>query len=247
MSVPTPHRGQPPYEPSGSSSRRSAVELARVYVSASAFKSAMEALDRLPANDWDEEVRLLRAEALIGLGRIPEADKLLGLPVLPIARTEEKKSEKQPDHEAANEAATRPFLPKGQLRAAKKRVMGRRERLSLWRFLLQLRVLHRTGNYRQVLQLGRAYFGSQRLQPSIYVARIATVLAQSTYALRRPSEAREMYEDVLELYKHLRSREGVADTLLGLAMAEAVPEPGTGMSMLVGVAGLVVIARRRAG
>ncbi|MFO0690048.1 MAG: SGNH/GDSL hydrolase family protein [Myxococcota bacterium] len=38
-----------------------------------------------------------------------------------------------------------------------------------------------------------------------------------------------------------------AHTLLGLAMAEAVPEPGTGMSMLVGVAGLVVIARRRAG
>jgi len=177
----------------------------------------MEALDRLPANEWDDEVRLLRAEALIGLGRVPEADKLLGLPVLPITRTEEKKEGAQPNHEMVNEAAARPLLPKGQLRAAKKRVMSRRERLSLWRFLLQLRVLHRTGNYRQVLQLGRAYFGSQRLQPSIYVARIATVLAQSTYALRRPSEAREMYEDVLELYKQLRSREGMADTLLGLA------------------------------
>ena len=182
--------------------------------------SAIEALDRLPSNEWDEDVRLLRAEALIGLGRIPEADVLLGAPILPIGRSDDKKREqrpKEPTPEVVNEAATRPLLPRGQMRAFKRHYVGRKERNALWRFLLQLRVLHRTGNYRQVLQLGRAFFGTQKIQPNIFVARIATVVAQSTYALRRPSEAREMYEDVLELYKQLHSREGVADTVLGIA------------------------------
>ncbi len=80
MSVPTPQRGPQPFEsaPGGPTSRRTSIELAQIYVSASAFAAAIDVLDRLPANDWDEEARLLRAEALMGLGRVPEAEQLLG-------------------------------------------------------------------------------------------------------------------------------------------------------------------------
>jgi len=94
---------------------------------------------------------------------------------------------------------------------------SKRERLAQWRFVLQLKVLHRMGRYREVLQLGRAYFDGRVIEPSPLVARMVVVMAQSTERLRRPAEARELYGEVLEVYKALRSKEGVADALLGLA------------------------------
>lgn len=231
MSVPTPQRGPQPFEsaPGGPTSRRTSIELAQIYVSASAFAAAIDVLDRLPANDWDEEARLLRAEALMGLGRVPEAEQLLGPPILPTGAGAQSAAsggstdgvrDARPRAGASEDGPApgpRPLLPRVPARGQRRRVLGRRERHSLWRFLLQLKVLHRTGRYREVLQLGRVFFGSQKLQPNVFIARIATVMAQSTYALRRPGDARELYEEVLELYKQLRSREGVADTVLGIA------------------------------
>jgi hypothetical protein len=45
--------------------RRSMRELARIYLGASAYASALEALSRLGRQSWDEETNLLRAEALV--------------------------------------------------------------------------------------------------------------------------------------------------------------------------------------
>lgn len=227
---------QPPDPASGGSSgsRRAALELARVYVAASAFRSAWEVMERVPRSDWDEEARLLRAETLIGLGRLPEAELLLGPTTLPstigrgAARSGQaakgadagEASAKQAEAAEAGrgeEGRERAFLAKSGVRSNRRRPPCRRERLAMYRFFLQLRVLHRTDRYGEVLQYGRLFFAARQIPPSIYVARIATVMAQSTLALKRPAEARELYEEVLELYKMLRSKEGVADTLLGLA------------------------------
>jgi tetratricopeptide (TPR) repeat protein len=186
--------------------RRGLRELARIYLAASAPESALETLSRLGEQSWDEETILLRAESLLGLGRVPEAEELLGPVMMPMG------SEVAPDQQAGS-GSIRAHWPGGAI----KRTGTRRDRLALWRFLLQLRVLHRTGRYRYVLGLGRAFFSSRQSTPSVLVARIATVVAQSMLALRQPAEARSLYEDVLELYKDLRSPEGVADTLLGLA------------------------------
>ncbi len=83
-----------------------------------------------------------------------------------------------------------------------------------------MRILHRTGRYRHVIEIGRAFFSGRVPQPSVTVARIATVVAQSMLALRQPAAARGVYEEILELNNRLRSAEGVADTLLGLANSQ---------------------------
>ncbi len=84
--MPTPSRGprsaEPPRGEAGLG-RRTVLELSRIYVAASAFGSALEVLDRLAMNSWDEEAHLLRAEALLGLGRTQEAEALLGPTMLP--------------------------------------------------------------------------------------------------------------------------------------------------------------------
>ena len=159
--------------------RRTALELARIYVSSSAHTAALETLSSLPANGWDEETHLLRAEALIGLGRLSEADDVVGPPVLP-----------EP---------------------------GNVRRFDLWRFLLQLRILHRRGEYKRVIEIGRAYFDAGEEIPSVYLARTAMVVAQSMLIQRRPSDAREFYKHVMELYQRLGSKEGQVDALLGIA------------------------------
>lgn len=159
--------------------RRAALELARIYVASSAHGDALEALAELPENGWDEEAHLLRAEALIGLGRICEADEILGLPILP------------------GGDSTRPF--------------------DLWRFLLQLRVLHRQGAYARVIEIGRSYFEAGEGIPSVYLARTAMVVAQSMLVQRAPADARQLYEHVLELYDRLGSKEGQVDALFGIA------------------------------
>jgi tetratricopeptide (TPR) repeat protein len=82
---------------------------------------------------------------------------------------------------------------------------------------MQLRIMHRNGGYRHVLELGRIFFRSQPQPACIPVARIATIVAQSMLALRHPVEAKALFEQILELYKRLGSNEGVADTLLGIA------------------------------
>ncbi|MEZ4655678.1 MAG: sigma 54-interacting transcriptional regulator [Candidatus Eisenbacteria bacterium] len=186
--------------------RRSTLELARIYVSSSAFPAALEALDRLPQNGWDEEAQLLRAEGLIGVGRLADAENLLGAPVLPEGVNGERGRK------------ARMSLRAGAVRAlGERKSISRVERFALWRFLLQLRVLHRTGRSDQVLALGRAFFGRASLPGNAFSARIATVVAQAMLSQNRPSEARDLYEQILELYKDLHSREGVADTLLGIA------------------------------
>ncbi|MEZ4647230.1 MAG: tetratricopeptide repeat protein [Candidatus Eisenbacteria bacterium] len=159
--------------------RRTSLELARIYVSSSAYSAALEALSSLPHNGWDEEIHLLRAEALIGLGRLEEASRIVGQPVLPEMST------------------VRPF--------------------DSWRFLLQLRILHRRAEYRRVVEIGRAYFDAGDGAPSVYLARTAMVVAQSMLAQKCPSDARVFYEHVLELYDRLGSEEGQADALLGIA------------------------------
>lgn len=186
--------------------RRSVRELARIYISAAAHASALEVLSRLGDQTWDEETNLLRAEALLGLGRVPEAEALLGPVMIPLGLQSDT------DQPVASDAI-RPRWSVGSPKGS----VTREDRLALWRFLLQLRVLHRTGRYRHVLGLGRAFFSARQLVPCILVARIAAVVAQSMLALRQPGEARSLYEEVLELYRDLRSPEGVADTLLGMA------------------------------
>ncbi len=186
--------------------RRSVRELARIYLSAAAYSSAQEVLSHLGDQAWDEETSLLRAEALLGLGRMPEAEAMLGAVMLPLGHSAEAES---PVGEGTITPRWSTGSPKG--------VLTRRDRLALWRFLLQLRVLHRTGRYRHVLGLGRAFFSAQQLPTNLYVARIAAVVAQSMLALRQPAEALSLYEQVLELYRNLRSSEGMADTLLGMA------------------------------
>jgi len=197
-------------------SRRMVRELARIYLSASAFQAALEALAPLGpirAEDRDEEAKLLCAEALIGLGRVPEAEALLGAPMLP----EVPSADAEPAA-VRNGNAVLPRVAPGQ----KPYNPGRSERIALWRFLLQMRILHRTGRYRFVLGLGRAFFLSRQLTPNILLARIASVVAQSMLALRQPREARALYEEVLELYRGLRSAEGQADALLGMANTQLV-------------------------
>jgi tetratricopeptide (TPR) repeat protein len=186
--------------------RRSVRELARIYLSAAAYASALEVLSRLGEQSWDEETNLLRAEALLGLGRVPEAETLLGAVMIPLGSSTD----------------TDPPVGGGTIRprwtaGSRKGVLARRDRLALWRFLLQLRVLHRTGRYRHVLGLGRVFFSARELTPNVLVARTAAVVAQSMLALRQPTEALSLYEEILELYRDLRSPEGVVDTLLGMA------------------------------
>jgi len=211
MSISIPPLGPAPADRTrgeSSLSRRSLRELARIYISASAWSAALDTLDRLGSATWDEETRLLRAEALLGLGQVPEAEALLGPPMIP-GYHEDAPSSPRP---------AGPLLPRVRP-GEKARVPVRRERLELWRFLLQLRILHRTGRYRLVLGLGRAFFLSRDVQPGLHVARIASVVAQSMLALRQPAEACALYEEILELYKGLRSTEGQADVLLGMANA----------------------------
>lgn len=200
----------------GSSERRAALELARIYVSSSAYTAALEALDRVPRTGWDEEASLLRAEALLGLGRLAEAADLLGAPSLPAPVP-------SPRHRGTATTAQAPDGDSGPGLKVRRSFHRKRVRLSmvertgLWRFLLQLRVLHRSGRYAQVLGLGRAYFGRGGVPATSITARVATVVAQSMLSTQRPAEARELLEEVLELYKQLQSKEGVADTLLGIA------------------------------
>ena len=211
MSISVPPLGPAPADRArGESSltRRSLRELARIYISASAWTAALDTLARHGPADWDEEARLLRAEAMLGLGRIPEAESLLGPPMIPGYNADAP----------ADTGAAGPLIPRVRP-GEKNRAPARRERLELWRFLLQMRVLHRTGRYRLVLGLGRAFFLSRRVEPGILVARIASVVAQSMLALRQPAEACALYEEILELYKGLRSTEGQADVLLGMANA----------------------------
>src|SRR5690606_22715079 len=139
-------RGRRPLARPEAAERKVMLELARIYVSSSASTAALETLDRLPRNGWDEEARLLRAEALIGLGNFAEAESLLGAPLLPELRTSPSPA---------------PAVSRGalQLGGPRRRPLSRVERFGLWRFLLQMRVLHRTGRSEQVLGLGRAFFG----------------------------------------------------------------------------------------
>jgi len=192
--------------------RRSTLELVRIYVASSAYSAAKETLEQLPTNGWDEEAHLLRAETLIGMGELTEATRVLGTVSIPRTERFERKGRVRPRHGQA--ASTPVRLAK---KPASNRPMTRRQHLDLWRFLLQLRVLHRTARYDQVLQLGRAFLGTGAFADNTLLARVATVIAQSMMAVRRPSEARDLYEDVLDLYKRIHSKEGVADTLLGLA------------------------------
>lgn len=209
MSTSLPSMGPAPTNRtrSGTSlSRRSTRELARIYLSAAAHASALEVLSRLGDQAWDEETKLLRAESLLGLGRVPEAEALLGPVMIPLGLPTDANPPVEGD-------TIRPRWTAGSTPGP----LTREDRLALWRFLLQLRVLHRTGRYRHVLGLGRAFFSARPLIPNVLVARIAAVVAQSMLALRQPGEARSLYEEVLELYRNLRSPEGVADTLLGMA------------------------------
>ena len=265
MSISKPTQGSHSDRPRRGSAnrRRTALELARIYVSSSAHTAALEVLDGIPVNGWDEEARLLRAECFIGLGQMAQAQKLLGpltipgdmerrqgtdssanrrrsakrLPpdskradatppstnrptVIAPATPRDRADAKNPsEQDGANPDADltpgRVFLPR--LAGSRPRPLSRRERFALWRFLLQLRTLHRTGRYREVLQVGRAFFGQEAYRPSLLLARIATVMAQSMMTLQRPAEARDVYEQVLDIYRGFRSREGVADTLLGIA------------------------------
>lgn len=265
MSVSKPtHDSHPADRPKRGTStrRRTALELARIYVSSSAHTAALEVLDGMPSNGWDEEARLLRAECYIGLGRMLHANQLLGPLTIPgssskresssvgtngrrrsakrLASTEgepaggpvgpPKEDSPSPDPRGSEEARgadglgtiqdseeTRILLPRFATSSTRPRQQSRRERIALWRFLLQLRVMHRTGRYRDVLQVGRAFFGEQTYGPSLLLARIATVMAQSMMTLQRPAEARDIYEQVVEIYRGFRSREGIADTLLGIA------------------------------
>jgi tetratricopeptide (TPR) repeat protein len=186
--------------------RRGTRKLARIYLDASAPAAALEALSGLGSKSSDRETMLLRAEAMLGLGRAPEADALLGRVIIPLPSA----ADTAPSlHEVA-------ILPRWTVDTPERR-MSRRDRLDLSRFLLQLRVLHRTGRYRFVVGLGRAFFSTRDLAPGVLVARIASVVAQSMLALRRPVEARALYGNVLALYDGLHSDEGVADTLLGMA------------------------------
>lgn len=198
-------RGTRPLARPDAVERKVMLELARIYVSSSASSAALETLDRLPRNGWDEEALLLRAEALIGLGNFAEAESLLGSPLLPELRASQAQS-------------TVPNQRGGlQLAGSRRRPLSRVERFGLWRFLLQMRVLHRTGRSEQVLGLGRAFFGRPGAPACIYVARIASVMAQSMLSQNRPSEARDLYEQVLDVYRKLQSREGIADALFGIA------------------------------
>lgn len=221
----------PPLPPPGSSdagaahqtrlSRRSVLELARIYVSSAACGSALEVLDRIPQRGWDEESRLIRAEALLGLGRNAEAEGILGPPVPPHRGAAPASPEEVLTWHPSGEITTEPpSLDPPTIRwveRGKSRTMSRRERLAYHRFLLQLRILHRTGRYREVLHLARACFDHRTVPAESLVARAATVAAQSLLALRRPSAARTLFEEILELYRRLRSTEGIADTLMGLA------------------------------
>lgn len=199
------------------------LELARIYVAASAFGASLEVLDRLPVEAWDEEVLLLRAEALLGSGRVQEAEALIGPPMLPPVKGGNESQERittwHPNGEISTSvvihlrATSRPAPGKPRRR----RTMSRKERLAHWRFLLQLRVLHVTGRYRQVLELGRAFYTRPRMSPSVLTARITTTIAQSMLALRQPAAARALYEEIFSLYQQMRSGEGTADTLLGMA------------------------------
>jgi tetratricopeptide (TPR) repeat protein len=200
-------RGRRPLARPEAAERKVMLELARIYVSSSASTAALETLDRLPRNGWDEEARLLRAEALIGLGNFAEAESLLGAPLLPELRTSPSPAQTSP-------ASSRSAL---QLGGPRRRPLSRVERFGLWRFLLQMRVLHRTGRSEQVLGLGRAFFGRPGAPTCIYVARIGSVMAQAMLSQNRPSEARELYEQVLDVYRKLQSREGIADALFGIA------------------------------
>jgi DNA-binding NtrC family response regulator len=218
MALPKPHQGPRPHGQTAIG-RRTALELAKIYVSSSACVSALEVLEGLPANGWDEEARLLRAEALIGLGRTRDAEELLGPPLLPSlggGATERRPRRVRGVLRQAGPLAAEPVLPRPN-RVGTSKAFSRREAFSLWKFLLQLRILHRTGRYREVLEFGRAFFGRKICDPNLYVVRIGSVMAQSMLSLRRPSEARDLYAEVLDLYKHLNSKEGVADSLLGIA------------------------------
>ncbi len=228
MAVPTPSKGR---RSAGSikdgknlMGRRSVLELARIYVSASAYGAALGVLDRLALNSWDEEARLLRAESLLGVGRTAEAEEMVGPTLIPgsdsAASSERPGTEAHRQEAPAEGSAVGPVLPLWEDRKGRRRGPSRRERLAHWRFLLQLRILHRTGRYRHVIEFGRAFFSGRAPQPSILVARIATVVAQSTLALRQPAVARGIYEEILELYNRLRYPEGAADTLLGLANSQ---------------------------
>ncbi len=219
--------------------RRTALELARIYVSASAYESAIESLDRLPINGWDEEARLLRAEALVGLGRVLEADKLLGPPVLPTSIVRENTCSRSAfdeseetlgpvesfddlaDLDEVGESSDQhgELVDAGQSSDHRENLHAatRHEERALWRFQLQLRVLHRRGQYRHVVELGRTFFDGQKQPPTTIVARLAMVVAQSMLALRKPSEARDLFEHVLDLFDRLGSKEGRADALLGIA------------------------------
>ena len=186
--------------------RRSMRELARIYLSAAAHASALEVLSGLGDQAWDEETNSAscrvapRSRARAGGGGVARSGHdPVGAPGRPGRPVESD--------------AIRPRWSAGSPKGS----LTRKDRLALWRFLLQLRVLHRTGRYRHVLGLGRAFFSARQLTPNILVARIAAVVAQSMLALRQPAEARSLYEEVLELYRNLRSPEGVADTLLGMA------------------------------
>jgi tetratricopeptide (TPR) repeat protein len=229
MTLLPPSKGPRPAEPArgdANPSRRSLLELSRIYLSSSAYRPALEVLDRLVLQTWDEEAQLLRAEALLGLGRTVEADTLLGVAAIPGSgrdpreravtrwRADGRVQEARPQGEAAPKVEVRP-----QWGDRRRTGLTRKERLAYTRFLLQLRILHRTSRYEKVVELGRAFFHQVRLQPSILAARIATVTAQSLLAARQPVAARSLYEEILDLYERLRSPEGKADTLLGLANA----------------------------
>jgi tetratricopeptide (TPR) repeat protein len=203
--------------------RKSILELARIYISAAAHSSALEALDRVQNNGWDEDLQLLRAEALLGLGRVMEAEKILGPAVLPVGGSAARDDtvtdwlENGEITSSVPEPKDSPNTPPpaGPVRLPKP--LNRRERTAHRRFLLQLKLLHRTARYRQVLDLGRAYFSRRAPVLDVSAAKIASVVAQSMLALKQPAAARAMYEGVLELYNQIRSPEGVADALLGLA------------------------------
>ena len=160
---------------------------------------------------------------LLGLGRVQEADAILGPPLLPgasAAGPDRHVTTWHSNGEVSSITLTpmiSPLLPQLPVRKGPRKNLSRRERLAFSRFLLQLKILHRTGRYRHVLELGRVFMGSRGIPPCALVARIATVVAQSMLAVRQPASARAVYEEILDLYTRLRCPEGVADTLLGLA------------------------------
>jgi hypothetical protein len=91
MSTPTPPAGDPDpaggADPAPTLTRRGTKKLARIYLDASAPAAALEALSRLGSHPPHSETTILRAEALLGLGRAPEADALLGPVMIPLTPT----------------------------------------------------------------------------------------------------------------------------------------------------------------